>query len=60
MLEVRERASPIIWIVFQTTSLNMVCSRPNRLQLKKKLTEDLNHLPAQEELGDGRKKVSLF
>jgi len=27
---------------------------------KKKLTEELNHLPGQEELGDGRNKLSLF
>jgi len=28
--------------------------------LRKKVTEELYHLPAQEELGEGRKKVSLF
>ena len=32
-LEVPERASPIILRAFQTTSLNMVSSRPNHLQL---------------------------
>jgi hypothetical protein len=32
-LEDQEQASPVIWKVFQTTSLNMVRSRPNHLQL---------------------------
>ena len=32
-LEVQEQASPAIWKAFQTTSLNMVRSRPNHLQL---------------------------
>lgn len=32
-LEDQEQASPVIWKAFQTTSLNMVRSRPNRLQL---------------------------
>ena len=32
-LEDQEQASPVIWKAFQTTSLNMVRSRPNHLQL---------------------------
>jgi len=32
-LEDQEQASPVIWKAFQTTSLNMVRSRSNRLQL---------------------------
>ena len=33
LLEDQEQASPVIWKAFQTTSLNMVHSRPNHLQL---------------------------
>ena len=33
LLEDQEQASPVIWKAFQTTSLNMVRSRPNHLQL---------------------------
>ena len=32
-LEDQEQASTVIWKAFQTTSLNMVRSRPNHLQL---------------------------